>query len=81
MNSTLQCLVQCPILTDFFLDGSYLTQLNRTSPLGIRSEYPIIILHLILWPGRQGKVAETYAQMVKDYWYCFAECLALAGFC
>ncbi|XXQ37928.1 Ubiquitin carboxyl-terminal hydrolase [Plasmodiophora brassicae] len=51
MNSTLQCLFQCPVLTDFFLDDKHLSQINRSNPLG--------------W---QGKIAEAYAQLVKDYW-------------
>jgi ubiquitin carboxyl-terminal hydrolase 4/11/15 len=34
MNSTLQCLSNTPILTEFFLDNTYLSQLNRDNPLG-----------------------------------------------
>jgi ubiquitin C-terminal hydrolase len=44
-------MAQTPLLTEFFLEGQYLTQINRENPLG--------------W---QGKIAEEYAQLVKDLW-------------
>ncbi len=34
MNSTLQCLFNTPLLTDYFLEDTYLTHINRSNPLG-----------------------------------------------
>lgn len=47
MNSVLQCMMHCPILTDFFLNDSYLPEINRNNPLGwqgrIAEEYGLLV--------------------------------------
>jgi len=34
MNSALQCILQMPILGDYFVDGAFLSDINRKNPLG-----------------------------------------------
>ena len=41
MNSTLQCLSNSPVLTDFFLDDDYLSQINRENPLGWYARFAV----------------------------------------
>ncbi|KAG5456161.1 MAG: hypothetical protein BJ554DRAFT_4176 [Olpidium bornovanus] len=51
MNSALQCLSNTARLTQFFLDGSYKSQINRTNPLGMRGEVAELYGRLVekLW--------------------------------
>lgn len=36
MNSALQCLSNCTVLTKYFLDSSYLKEINDKNPLGTK---------------------------------------------
>lgn len=36
MNSGLQCISHCGLLVDFFLNGTYKEQINRTNKLGMK---------------------------------------------
>jgi hypothetical protein len=61
MNSTLQCLSNTPVLTDFFLSDTYAPQINRDNPLGwkgrIADEYGAMLKEL--WSGKYRVVAPS----------------------
>ena len=52
MNSGLQCLSHVKLLTDYFLSGKYLPDINKTNVLGtqgeLSTEYAKMIKHLWL---------------------------------
>ena len=61
MNTSLQCLSNCKILTDYFLYGYYIPFINRTNSIGSKGKivesYAEVIKHL--WYG-QKKFIEPY---------------------
>lgn len=61
MNSTLQCLSNTPILTNYFLEGTYTAEINRDNPLGwhgrIADEYGALLQEL--WSGKYTVVAPS----------------------
>eukprot|EP00743_Colponemidia_sp_Colp-15_P007324 GILK01007909.1.p1 GENE.GILK01007909.1~~GILK01007909.1.p1 ORF type:complete len:1576 (-),score=341.81 GILK01007909.1:149-4876(-) len=58
VNSTLQCLSNTPLLRDFFLSGSYISDINKANPLGTRGrlaeEFAVLLAEL--WAGRYTSV-------------------------
>ncbi|KAG7224402.1 hypothetical protein INR49_004744, partial [Caranx melampygus] len=54
MNSALQCLSNTPPLTEYFLQSSYLEELNFTNPLGMKGEIAEAYADVIkqMWSGR-----------------------------
>ena len=52
MNTSLQCLSNCNILTDYFLKDIYKQFINENNPI-----------------GSQGKLVESYAELIKNLWY------------
>ena len=61
MNTSLQCLSNCKILTDYFLYGYYIPFINRTNSIGSKGKivesYAEVIKHL--WYG-QKRIIEPY---------------------
>ncbi|XP_073993837.1 ubiquitin carboxyl-terminal hydrolase 4-like isoform X2 [Rhodnius prolixus] len=53
MNSVLQCMSNCPPITDYFLAGKHLLELNETNPLGMKGEIARVYGELIqaMWSG------------------------------
>ncbi|KAM6982519.1 ubiquitin carboxyl-terminal hydrolase 11 [Tautogolabrus adspersus] len=58
MNSALQCLSNTPPLTEYFLQSSYLEELNFTNPLGMKGEIAEAYADVIkqMWSGRHYSV-------------------------
>ncbi|KAM9344356.1 ubiquitin carboxyl-terminal hydrolase 11 [Pholidichthys leucotaenia] len=58
MNSALQCLSNTPSLTEYFLQNSYLEELNFTNPLGMKGEIAEAYADVIkqMWSGRHYSV-------------------------
>ncbi|XP_047440270.1 ubiquitin carboxyl-terminal hydrolase 11 [Mugil cephalus] len=58
MNSALQCLSNAPPLTEYFLQNSYLEELNFTNPLGMKGEIAEAYADVIkqIWSGRHYSV-------------------------
>uniref|UniRef100_H2MX15 Ubiquitin carboxyl-terminal hydrolase n=1 Tax=Oryzias latipes TaxID=8090 RepID=H2MX15_ORYLA len=58
MNSALQCLSNTPPLTEYFLQNSYLDELNFTNPLGMKGEIAEAYADVIkqMWSGRHYSV-------------------------
>nr|XP_046253659.1 ubiquitin carboxyl-terminal hydrolase 11 [Scatophagus argus] len=58
MNSALQCLSNTPPLTEYFLQSSYLEELNFTNPLGMKGEIAEAYADIIkqMWSGRHYSV-------------------------
>uniref|UniRef100_A0A8D0A3L1 Ubiquitin carboxyl-terminal hydrolase n=1 Tax=Sander lucioperca TaxID=283035 RepID=A0A8D0A3L1_SANLU len=58
MNSALQCLSNAPPLTEYFLQSSYLEELNFTNPLGMKGEIAEAYADVIkqMWSGRHYSV-------------------------
>ncbi|KAM4737720.1 ubiquitin carboxyl-terminal hydrolase 11 [Anableps anableps] len=58
MNSALQCLSNTPPLTEYFLQSSYLDELNFTNPLGMKGEIAEAYADVIkqMWSGRHYSV-------------------------
>ncbi|XP_054625989.1 ubiquitin carboxyl-terminal hydrolase 11 isoform X1 [Dunckerocampus dactyliophorus] len=54
MNSALQCLSNTPPLTEYFLQSSYLEELNFSNPLGMKGEIAEAYADIIkqMWSGR-----------------------------
>uniref|UniRef100_A0A8C6L5D6 Ubiquitin carboxyl-terminal hydrolase n=1 Tax=Nothobranchius furzeri TaxID=105023 RepID=A0A8C6L5D6_NOTFU len=59
MNSSIQCVSNTKPLSDYFLSGKHLYELNRTNPIGMRGHmakcYGDLVLEL--WSGTQKNVA------------------------
>ncbi|XP_061782016.2 ubiquitin carboxyl-terminal hydrolase 11 isoform X2 [Nerophis lumbriciformis] len=58
MNSALQCLSNTPPLTEYFLQSSYLEELNFSNPLGMKGEIAEAYADVIkqMWSGRHYSV-------------------------
>ncbi|XP_058499655.1 ubiquitin carboxyl-terminal hydrolase 11 [Solea solea] len=58
MNSALQCLSNTPPLTEYFLQSSYLEELNFANPLGMKGEIAEAYADVIkqMWSGRHYSV-------------------------
>ncbi|KAK5600552.1 hypothetical protein CRENBAI_014782 [Crenichthys baileyi] len=58
MNSALQCLSNTPPLTEYFLQSSYLEELNFTNPLGMKGEIAEAYADVVkqMWSGRHYSV-------------------------
>ncbi|XP_056905992.1 ubiquitin carboxyl-terminal hydrolase 32 isoform X2 [Takifugu flavidus] len=59
MNSSIQCVSNTTALTDYFLSGRHLYELNRTNPIGMRGHMAKCYGDLVmeLWSGTQKSVA------------------------
>jgi len=61
MNSTLQCLFNTPLLTDYILEDKYMEHINRVNPLGckgrIADEYGALVKEM--WSGNYTVVAPS----------------------
>lgn len=57
-DSSLQCLSNTPPLTEYFLQNSYLEELNFTNPLGMKGEIAEAYADVIkqIWSGRHYSV-------------------------
>lgn len=53
MNSTLQCLSNTQVVRDYFINGRYLADINRSNPLGFKGELAKCFSQIIrkLWSG------------------------------
>lgn len=38
MNSGIQCITSIKLLTDYFLDGKYVSEINMDNPIGTKGE-------------------------------------------
>ena len=70
MNSILQSIMHCPILTTYFLSSTYLKEVNRTNPLGwngrIAEEYGSLVQHY--WSNRYTVVApRAFKQALGEF--------------
>ncbi|KAF6214829.1 hypothetical protein GE061_009572 [Apolygus lucorum] len=54
MNSVLQCMSNCPPITEYFLARRHLEELNKVNPLGMRGEIAVAFGNLIetMWSGK-----------------------------
>ncbi|XP_028319890.1 ubiquitin carboxyl-terminal hydrolase 32 isoform X2 [Gouania willdenowi] len=59
MNSSIQCVSNTKPLTDYFISGKHLYELNRTNPIGMRGHMAKCYGDLVmeLWSGTQKNVA------------------------
>ncbi|XP_029922216.1 ubiquitin carboxyl-terminal hydrolase 32 isoform X5 [Myripristis murdjan] len=59
MNSSIQCVSNTKPLTDYFISGRHLYELNRTNPIGMRGHMAKCYGDLVmeLWSGTQKNVA------------------------
>ncbi|XP_063060913.1 ubiquitin carboxyl-terminal hydrolase 32 isoform X2 [Engraulis encrasicolus] len=59
MNSSIQCVSNTKPLTDYFISGRHLYELNRTNPIGMRGHMAKCYGDLVqeLWSGAQKSVA------------------------
>ncbi|XP_055004073.1 ubiquitin carboxyl-terminal hydrolase 32 isoform X2 [Boleophthalmus pectinirostris] len=59
MNSSIQCVSNTKPLTDYFISGTHLYELNRTNPIGMRGHMAKCYGDLVmeLWSGTQKNVA------------------------
>ncbi|XP_068173192.1 ubiquitin carboxyl-terminal hydrolase 32 isoform X2 [Antennarius striatus] len=59
MNSSIQCVSNTKALTDYFISGRHLYELNRTNPIGMRGHMAKCYGDLVmeLWSGTQKNVA------------------------
>ncbi|XP_037533681.1 ubiquitin carboxyl-terminal hydrolase 32 [Nematolebias whitei] len=59
MNSSIQCVSNTKPLSDYFLSGTHLYELNRTNPIGMRGHMAKCYGDLVmeLWSGTQKSVA------------------------
>ncbi|CDQ95839.1 unnamed protein product [Oncorhynchus mykiss] len=59
MNSSIQCVSNTTPLTDYFISGRHLYELNRTNPIGMRGHMAKCYGDLLmeLWSGTQRNVA------------------------
>lgn len=59
MNSVLQCLVNTPVLSDYFINNTHTRELNKTNPLGwngrVAEEYGRLVQEM--WCGKYKSVA------------------------
>uniref|UniRef100_A0A3P9NAL2 ubiquitinyl hydrolase 1 n=1 Tax=Poecilia reticulata TaxID=8081 RepID=A0A3P9NAL2_POERE len=67
MNSALQCLSNTPPLTEYFLQSSYLDELNFTNPLGMKGEIAEAYADIIkqMWSGRHYSVVPRVFKCTK----------------
>ena len=61
MNSSLQCLINTPELTFYFLNENYKHDLNKTNPLGMKGKLATVYGELIkkMWNGNNSSVSPT----------------------
>ena len=72
MNSALQCLSHTPALTDFFLNGSWKTDLNADNPLGsggnVAKEYAALLAQLWSADAASGAVSPArFKRVISRY--------------
>jgi ubiquitin carboxyl-terminal hydrolase 4/11/15 len=62
MNSGLQCLSHIDLLTEYFLSGKYVQDINKTNPLGTKGELSTEYAKMIkkLWLGDEMNFAPTH---------------------
>lgn len=62
MNSGLQCLSHIKELTEYFLSGKYLKEINKTNPLGTHGELSTEYAKMIknLWLGEDSSFSPTH---------------------
>ena len=70
MNSILQSMAHCPILTTYFLSSAYLKEINRTNPLGwngrIAEEYGSLLQQY--WSNRYTVIApRAFKQALGEF--------------
>jgi len=70
MNSILQCLIQTPVLTEYFSEKRYRRELNRANPLGwqgkVAEEYGELVSEM--WGGQYQVVApKVLKQVVGEF--------------
>ena len=53
MNSSIQCMSNVPLLTDYFREGKYKNEINKVNPLGRKGEIAEAYADLIneMWSG------------------------------
>lgn len=74
MNSALQCLSSITALREFFTSRTYLSELNRENPLGMRGDLVTAYGNLVaeLWKP------QTWAVLPSDLKVCARRCRAAA---
>ena len=62
MNSGLQCLSHIKELTDYFLSGKYLDDINEKNPLGTQGELSKEYAKMVknLWYGEESSFSPTH---------------------
>ncbi|XP_071439299.1 ubiquitin carboxyl-terminal hydrolase 15-like [Hetaerina americana] len=65
MNSVLQCMSNCPPITDYFLNGEHHRELNTNNPLGMGGEIAKAYGDLVqnMWSGRQSSISPHQFKM------------------
>lgn len=66
MNSALQCMSNCPPLTDYFLSDSHIPDINEKNPLGMNGQIARAYATLIkqMWSGNTSCLAPREFKMV-----------------
>jgi hypothetical protein len=74
MNSAIQCLSNCPALSQYFLNGDYLREINTTNPLGmcgrIAKDYGTLVKQM--WSGTTAGIAPTAFKVANCVEYCLS---------
>ena len=70
LNSTIQCVVQTPVLTTYFIEKRYRKDLNRANPLGwqgkVAEEYGELVEEM--WGGQYNVVApKVFKQVLGEF--------------
>ncbi len=66
MNSAIQCLSHVKVLTNYFLRGVYVGEINKNNPLGSQGAITSAFAKVIwqLWEGNSPVVIPTYFKTV-----------------
>jgi ubiquitin carboxyl-terminal hydrolase 4/11/15 len=70
MNSIIQCLSNCPVLTNFFLDARYVRDINKENPLGLKGKLANSYTSLLkeIWSGEYRAVAPSeFKKALSDF--------------
>ena len=74
MNSALQCLSNCTLLTKYFISGIYLSEINKKNKLGTKGEVAKAYANLLehLWKGNESYLSPSqfrgsFIQFAKQF--------------
>ncbi|KAK9513057.1 hypothetical protein O3M35_001336 [Rhynocoris fuscipes] len=71
MNSVLQCMSNCPPITDYFLSNKHKRELNTTNPLGMKGEIARVYGELIqaIWSAKYETINPLpFKELATEAW-------------